>query len=230
MNRSTVTLIVVAVFVSVCSGAFAGGIAGFFAGRLSAFGPRRFAPSGYRSGVPMPRPFFGQPNPNIRPNQGAPRQPNQPAPNQSNPNNRQPNQPNPNNPQPNPPQNNFPWQGPPAQRNAPPFQQPNTPRPPVGVAPTMQVVVAEVVKDSPAEKSGLRVNDVIVALDGQNITNQQQLMDMLRQHKAGDVVALRLYRGNETHTVSVTLDANPSGGAGAYLGVRLMLRPANAPA
>ena len=220
MNRSTIILIVVAVFLSLCSGAFAGGVAGFFAGRFSAFGPRRFAPIGSRYGAPLPRPFFGQPNPNA-PNQGAPRQPNQPA----------PNQPNPNNPQPNPPQNNFPWQLPPAQRNAPLFRQPNPPRTPEGrAAPTMQVVVVEVVKDSPAEKAGMRVNDVIVALDGQDITNQPQLTNLLSQHKAGDVVTLRLHRGDETHTLTVTLSASPAGGGGAYLGVRLMPRPVNAPA
>ena len=219
MNRSSVILIVVgAVFLSLCSGALTGGVAGFFAGRMST---RPFGLGSFRYGMPIPqrppfgRPFGGQPNPNnVPPNQGVPRQPSQPAPNQPN--------------QPIPPQNGFPGQRPPVQRNVPPFQQPNLPRTPDGrTLPTMQVVIAEVIKDSPAEQGGLQVNDVIVLFEGQNLTNPQQLTNLMRQHKGGDLVTLQVRRGNDLRALNIKLGNNPTGGTDAYLGVRLMLQPAN---
>ncbi len=185
MNRSTVVILIVgAMVLSLCSGAFAGGIAGFVAGRFSAFGARRLAPLGYRYGAPLPRPFFSQPNPRNQPNQ------------------------------PNPPQT------PPNQRNAPP------PPSPLGQA---QVVVVEVVRDSPAAQGGLQVNDVIVSFEGQTITNQAQLTSLIGQRQAGDLVTLQVRRNNELRTFNIKLGANPTGGTGAYLGVRLILRPINAP-
>ncbi|HEU4754740.1 MAG TPA: trypsin-like peptidase domain-containing protein, partial [Armatimonadota bacterium] len=65
--------------------------------------------------------------------------------------------------------------------------------------------VAEVTAGSPAEKAGLRAEDIITAVDGQALTGAGDLRRILREHKPGDTVALSVRRGEETLNVRVTL-------------------------
>jgi serine protease Do len=73
------------------------------------------------------------------------------------------------------------------------------------------LAVTAVGRGTPAEQAGLRENDVIVAIDGQAVTNNGQLLQILAKHRAGDVVSVDYYRGDERRTVRVTLAARPSG-------------------
>ncbi|MCC2669369.1 MAG: protease Do [Armatimonadetes bacterium] len=66
-------------------------------------------------------------------------------------------------------------------------------------------VVAEVSADSPSEKAGLKVGDVVVALDGEKVRGAGDLRRVLRNHKAGDVVAVSIRRGEESRTIKVQL-------------------------
>ncbi len=60
------------------------------------------------------------------------------------------------------------------------------------------VRVTRVLANSPAEKAGVLINDVIIALDGQPKTNQIDLITSVQQHIAGEVVEITLLRdGNE---------------------------------
>jgi serine protease Do len=56
------------------------------------------------------------------------------------------------------------------------------------------VVVHEIIPDGPASKSGLQPADVITAVDGKAVSNQQQLKDEVRTKKIGQDVALSVYR------------------------------------
>ena len=47
--------------------------------------------------------------------------------------------------------------------------------------------------------------DLIVALDGQDITTPQDLSAAMNQHRAGDVVTLTVFRGRRRMEVKVTL-------------------------
>ena len=66
-------------------------------------------------------------------------------------------------------------------------------------------VVMETVKDSSAEKAGVRAQDIITGIDGQAVHGAGDLRRVLREHKAGDSVALTLRRGAQTLTVKVVL-------------------------
>jgi S1-C subfamily serine protease len=51
--------------------------------------------------------------------------------------------------------------------------------------------------------------DLIVALGGKRVASLEQLRDLLAQHKPGDTVKLRVYRGSKSMTVGVTLGRQP---------------------
>ena len=67
--------------------------------------------------------------------------------------------------------------------------------------------VEAVAPDSCAEKAGLKVNDIITAVDGTAITSKEDLSQLLAsQYHAGDTISLTVVYNGETRTVSVTLD------------------------
>jgi serine protease Do len=65
---------------------------------------------------------------------------------------------------------------------------------------------------SPAEKSALQVNDVIVSLNGTSIQSPDDLTAAIHPFKPGDRVTLGLYRGSNRMSVPVTLEGRPTGG------------------
>ena len=71
------------------------------------------------------------------------------------------------------------------------------------------VYVAEVTKGSGAEQAGIRQGDVIIAFDGKEITDIQQLQDVLLYYSAGETVEVSLKTmgdgGYVDKTVSLTL-------------------------
>lgn len=58
---------------------------------------------------------------------------------------------------------------------------------------------------SPAEKAGLRGDDIITRLGETVVSDLQALTGALRQHRPGDIVELRFLRDGTEHRVSVTL-------------------------
>jgi putative serine protease PepD len=72
------------------------------------------------------------------------------------------------------------------------------------------VYVGAVSAGSPAEKAGLKVGDVIVALDGKQTTTSDDLGTQLAEHKPGQTVTLKVQRqSGATVTVKVTLGEYP---------------------
>ena len=71
------------------------------------------------------------------------------------------------------------------------------------------VVVNEVVEDSPADEAGLEEDDVIIGFDGSKITDADELVEMIDEHRPGDEVILTVMReGNEVE-LTVTLEKRP---------------------
>ncbi len=70
-------------------------------------------------------------------------------------------------------------------------------------------MVADVKDDSPAERGGVAVGDVIVAVDGKPIASMGQLVVALRLQGPGSVVLLDVVRGRQRHTMPVTLAERP---------------------
>jgi serine protease Do len=65
--------------------------------------------------------------------------------------------------------------------------------------------VTAISPDSPAEKAGLKVGDVITTLDGRPVKGLEGLALMLLGHKPGDEVTLHVLRGEETKDIKATL-------------------------
>ena len=67
------------------------------------------------------------------------------------------------------------------------------------------VVLADVLPGSPAARSGLRVGDVVVALDGKPMENGRQLQVGLYRRFVGDIVSLDVLRDGQPLTFPVAM-------------------------
>ncbi|HUY80180.1 MAG TPA: PDZ domain-containing protein [Acidobacteriaceae bacterium] len=65
--------------------------------------------------------------------------------------------------------------------------------------------IINVDRDGPAGKAGLRPHDVILQMNGQVITGEQQLRRMLHETPAGRTVSLLISRSGQQKTISVQL-------------------------
>jgi hypothetical protein len=68
-------------------------------------------------------------------------------------------------------------------------------------------LVTEVVTDSPADKAGLKENDIIIAFQGNKITDSDELSDAVAKAHAGDNIDLKIYRDGKPMNLSITLGA-----------------------
>jgi S1-C subfamily serine protease len=70
--------------------------------------------------------------------------------------------------------------------------------------------IVQVLPGGPADKAGLKVGDIIVAIDDKKVTSANVLMDMLAQMKPGQQVNVTVIGADgKTRTVSVTLGELP---------------------
>jgi serine protease Do len=67
------------------------------------------------------------------------------------------------------------------------------------------VVLGRIAPDSPAQKSGLRENDVVTEINGQLVEGSMQFRRMIREIPAGRNVQLTVWRDGRTQKINVTL-------------------------
>src|ERR1700730_16480007 len=67
------------------------------------------------------------------------------------------------------------------------------------------VMLGRIAPDSPASKSGLRENDVVTEINGQQVEGAMQFRRMIREIPAGRNVQLTVWRDGHTQKISVTL-------------------------
>jgi S1-C subfamily serine protease len=67
------------------------------------------------------------------------------------------------------------------------------------------LLIAQVVNGGPAEQGGLQAGDVIVQVDNKDVADTSSLGDVLATKNPGDKVSVKIYRGNQQLTVTVTL-------------------------
>ncbi|HOD67794.1 MAG TPA: PDZ domain-containing protein [candidate division Zixibacteria bacterium] len=68
-------------------------------------------------------------------------------------------------------------------------------------------VINEVVEDSPADQAGLKNGDVIISLNGEKITDSDDLIDVLHEASPGDRLELVVIRDGKEQSVSVVAGA-----------------------
>ncbi len=59
---------------------------------------------------------------------------------------------------------------------------------------------------SPADKAGLKENDIILEVDGQKIDEEHSLSSLIGKHAVGDEVTLKIYSAGEEKTVKAKLE------------------------
>jgi S1-C subfamily serine protease len=65
------------------------------------------------------------------------------------------------------------------------------------------VVVVRVLSSTPAEKAGLRRGDVITEIDGQAVTNAEQLQRFVENSQIGQALKVQVQRGNQSRQLSI---------------------------
>jgi serine protease Do len=65
--------------------------------------------------------------------------------------------------------------------------------------------VTDVTKGSPAEKAGIKADDVITKFDGKTVGNLEELADLVKKKRPGAEVQLELVRGGETVALKVKI-------------------------
>lgn len=65
------------------------------------------------------------------------------------------------------------------------------------------IVVAGLLPGGPGDKAGLKSGDVILAIDGQEVSDRRQLYNQLWSHRAGETVSFRIFRNNAVRTIQV---------------------------
>jgi serine protease Do len=74
-----------------------------------------------------------------------------------------------------------------------------------GVSQVRGVGVTQVVKDSPAEKAGLRKDDVILRLDGENVSSVRKLNRLVSELSPDQSVKVTISRGGSEQEVTATI-------------------------
>ncbi|MEH2421890.1 MAG: HhoA/HhoB/HtrA family serine endopeptidase [Nostoc sp.] len=77
------------------------------------------------------------------------------------------------------------------------------PNSPIQIPEVNGVFVMRVVPNSPAASAGIRRGDVIVLVDGKAITSAEQLQNVVEDSRLGQVLQVKVQRGNQTQQLSV---------------------------
>jgi len=67
--------------------------------------------------------------------------------------------------------------------------------------------IEEVLDDTPASEAGLQAGDVVVAVDGERVTDGIALIVSIRTHQPGETIAFTVVRDGDEREVEVTLGA-----------------------
>jgi putative serine protease PepD len=80
----------------------------------------------------------------------------------------------------------------------------------VGIAPSGDAKLTNVVSGAPADKAGLQVGDVITSVGGTKVSTGDDLRAAIAAKSPGDTVSVTYTRGGSSHTASVKLADRPS--------------------
>ncbi len=70
------------------------------------------------------------------------------------------------------------------------------------------VLIVQVLDSSPAQKAGLKENDVVIKFDGTSVTSDAELVSLIRNHVPGDTVTLVVNRAGKEMTFTITLGSS----------------------
>ena len=70
---------------------------------------------------------------------------------------------------------------------------------------TNEIQVVDTLKDSPAQKAGLKKDDVIVGVNGTTVSNREQVVEILREYREGQTIKLHVQRAEERFDADVRM-------------------------
>merc|ERR1711871_801902 len=72
-----------------------------------------------------------------------------------------------------------------------------------------KVIVSSIYDSTPAQKFGLRKGDIIHKIDGEKISNSEELIRTIGKYRSNDKIAILIERNGIKKTISVTLGERP---------------------
>jgi serine protease Do len=78
------------------------------------------------------------------------------------------------------------------------------------------VKINQILPGTGAEKAGLKVNDLVLSVNGEAVDSADAFMTLLQRHKPGDVVTLKVMRGDKESEFKATLGKRPSNTRGDF--------------
>jgi putative serine protease PepD len=70
--------------------------------------------------------------------------------------------------------------------------------------------VVDIIAGGPADKAGLKQDDIIIAADGQQVNNMDDLISAIRTKNVGDPISIIFYRGSKKMSASLVLAEKPA--------------------
>ena len=67
------------------------------------------------------------------------------------------------------------------------------------------IYVADVIRNSPAERSGMKRGDILLEIDGIKLEKMSELRTYIYSKKVGEKVNIKYIRGNKEYQISITL-------------------------
>ena len=72
------------------------------------------------------------------------------------------------------------------------------------------VMISRVIKDSPADKAGLRANDIITRIDGEQINNIDDVKKIIESKKIGDKIRIDIIRNGYSQMIFAEIGKRPN--------------------
>ncbi len=85
-----------------------------------------------------------------------------------------------------------------------------------GIKEGVGLLVREFVEDSPAQKAGLKIGDVIVKADGKRLETVAELSEMIQDKKKGDKIKIEFVRDKKAMTLEVEIGEDERGFEGFF--------------
>lgn len=65
--------------------------------------------------------------------------------------------------------------------------------------------MAQITKNSPADKTELKEGDIIISIDGKDLSTMNDLREYIYSKKINDIVSLQISRGKVNKKINITL-------------------------